>query len=308
GVLRLGPEDVTIATAGLPFVYALGNNFFFPLMAAGTAILPADLLLPTVLGELARHGATVLVAGPWSLGAVVRLVRRPRWIEAIRRLRCVLSAGEPLPARIFLDWKERFGKEVLDNLGCTEMFNSFVSNVPGDARPGSLGRPVAGFEVRVGGSAPRPHARGELRVEGESRAIAIGQDGNLAPTSGEDCETGDEVEVDADGRLSFCGRLDDRFKVKGRFLHPLEVERCLMEVSGCEQCLVGAESDPGGLTTPVARVVVSEGANGEELIRLLLRHARQRLEAFAVPERIELVESLPRTPRGKLVRRRLDDG
>jgi benzoate-CoA ligase len=309
GVVHLGPEDVTIATAGLPFVYALGNNFFFPLMAGGTAVLPSDLLLPTVLGELARHGASVLVAGPWSLSGIVRLARRARWVEAIRRLRCVLSAGEPLPERVFLEWRKRFGKEVLDNLGCTEMFNSFVSNTMGRARPGSLGEGVPGFEIQVGGEPPLPGAKGELRVRGDSRAIAVGRAGKLDPPEGEWCDTGDEVEVRDDGTLAFLGRRDDRFKVKGQFLHPVEVERSLAEVPGVAECLVVAEPDAAGLAVVVAKVVAHEEVTRrEELVCRLLRHARARLEPFAVPERIDVVESLPRSERGKLVRRAAVDG
>ena len=301
-VLGLGPEDVTIATAGLPFVYALGNALLFPLMAGGTAILPSDLLLPTVLGELVRGGATVLVGGPWSLAAIARLVRRRSHREAIRRLRVVLSAGEPLPARIFDDWRSRFGKELLDNLGCTEMFNSFVSNLPTRARAGTLGVAVPGFELRVGGKPPAPGAAGALSVKGESRAVAVGQGGELAPPGGGWCETGDEVEVDRDGSLRFLGRSDDRFKVKGRFLHPLDVERALSGVDGVAECLAVCEADESGLPEVVLKVVPSARAVAKDLIRNVLRCARARLEPFAVPARVDLVRSLPRSERGKLKR------
>jgi benzoate-CoA ligase len=302
GVVQLGPQDVTIATAGLPFVYALGNNFLFPLMAGAAAVLPHDLLLPTVLGELARHGATVLVAGPWSLAGIVRSARRERWVEAIRRLRCVLSAGEPLPPPLLLEWKQRFGKELLDNLGCTEMFNSFVSNTPGRARPGSLGRAVIGFELRVGGRVPEPGARGALAVRGESRAVAIGRGGELAPPEGDWCDTGDEVEVDRDGSLIFLGRRDHRFKVKGRFLYPLEAERVLAEVPGVAECLVEGEPDASGVSVVVARVVMDGTAAADEVVRAVMRRARARLEPHARPERVDVVAALPRSARGKLQR------
>ena len=306
-IVQLGPEDVTIATAGLPFVYALGNNFFFPLMAGATAVLPRDLLLPTVLGELARHGATVLVAGPWSLAGIARSARRERWVEAIRQLRCVLSAGEPLPSGVLLEWKRRFGKELLDNLGCTEMFNSFVSNGPGRARPGSLGAVVPGFELRVGGEVPRPGARGALAVRGESRAIAIGRAGELASPEGAWCETGDDVEVCADGTLIFLGRRDDRFKVKGRFLHPLEVERVLAAVPGVAECLVTRDADASGITVVVARIV-SDGTAGDVVARAVMQQARARLEPHARPARVDVVAALPRSPRGKLQRRAITEG
>jgi len=304
GVLDLGPEDVTIASAGLPFVYALGNACLFPLMAGSTAILPRDLLLPTVLGELERHGATVLVAGPWSLSGIVRLTRRPAWIEAIRRLRCVLSAGEPLPPRLFHAWKDRFGNEILDNLGCNEMFNSFVSQRRGQARAGSIGFVVPGFELRVGGAAPVPGARGRLSVRGDSRAVATGRRGVTARSRGEWCDTGDEVEVDGDGGLVFLGRGDASFKIKGRFLHPLEVERTLAEMPEVAQCLVVPEPGADGIPIVVAKVVAVEGEACEGLAQRVLRHARARLEPFAVPRRIDVVRSLPRNDRGKLERPR----
>ncbi len=302
GILHLGPEDVTISTAGLPFVYALGNNFFFPLMAGGTAVLPADLLLPTVLGALVRHGATVLVAGPGSLAAIARLVRRARHVEAIRRLRLVLSAGEPLPGRVFREWEQRFGKEVLDNLGCTEMFNSFISAVPGRARAESLGFAVPGYEVRVGGASAERGARGALAVRGASRAIAVGGSGELTAPEGDWCETGDEVEVDARGALVFLGRSDDRFKVQGQFVRPVEIERAVAEVSGVAECLALCELDASGLSSVVVKVVPSARGGREDLVRRVLRHARARLERFAVPKRVDLVGSLPRTERGKLAR------
>lgn len=303
-VLRLGPEDVTIATGGLPFVYVLGTSFFFPLFAGGATVLPADLLLPTVLGEAAAHGATVLAGGPWSLAAIAALARRPRWTACLRNLRLVLSAGEPLPPRVFDEWRSRFGKELLDNLGCTEMFNSFLSSVPGAARAGSVGRVVPGYEVRVGGGPPVPGARGPLHVRGESRAIATSRGGEPEPVVTAWCETGDEVAVADDGSFAFVGRLDDRFKSRGRFVHPLEIERRLLEVDGAEDCLVTCECDARGVAVPVARVVPAANVDRGALVGALVRHARSVLEAHQVPARIELADRLSRSARGKLARPR----
>jgi acyl-coenzyme A synthetase/AMP-(fatty) acid ligase len=310
-VVRFAERDVVASTAGLPFVYALGNALLFPLLAGASTILPADLLLPTVLAELERHRATVLVSGPWSLEAIVRLVRRPDWRSGIERLERVLSAGEPLPAALFARWRETFGQEVLDNLGCTEMFNSFVSSRLEDARAGRLGHPVDGYEVQVGGAAPHPGARGTLRVRGRSHAIAVSAGGEpVRVERPRDAwhETGDEVAVDDEGRLVFLGRIDDRFKVKGRFVHPVEVERVLLEVDGVRECLVVPEADEHGLTAIAAHVVVAEGVDRDELERELRRHARARLHSHLRPHAIALVDSLPRNARGKLARPRSATG
>ncbi len=307
GVLELSAADRTIATGGLPFVYVLGNNLFFPLFAGASAILPRDLLLPTVLAELERERATVLVSGPWSLGALVRLAKRESWTTALGALRLVLSAGEPLPARLFEEWRQRFGSPPLDNLGCTEMFNSFIANGAKDATAGSLGRVVPGFEVRVGGAAPRAGSSGALEVRGESRAIAVGGgEGGRAPAEvdGDWCETGDVVAVDADHRVRFLGRSDDRLKVRGQFVHPSDVERRLLGVDGIAECMVTGEVDERGLTTLVVRIVAADGVPADEAAASLWRFARARLKAHELPAHVEVVTELPRSARGKLVRPR----
>jgi acyl-coenzyme A synthetase/AMP-(fatty) acid ligase len=183
------------------------------------------------------------------------------------------------------------------------MFNSFVSNLPGDARPGSLGRPVAGFEVEVDGSPPEPGSRGPLRVRGRSRAIAM--DGEPLAANGW-CETGDEVAVDGDGRLLFRGRSDDRFKVRGQFVRPAEIERRIREVEGVRDCLVVPEIGERGLVVVAARIVPSRPGSDATLAALgarIVAYARRALESFEAPERIVFVSELPRTERGKVVRR-----
>jgi acyl-coenzyme A synthetase/AMP-(fatty) acid ligase len=186
------------------------------------------------------------------------------------------------------------------------MFNSFVSNLPGSARSDSLGRPVPGFEVRVAGAAPAPGRRGPLSVAGASRAVAVGSGGTLWPVEGVACETGDEVAVEADGALVFLGRVDDAFKVKGQFVRPVEVERCLTVVPGVADCLVLPDRDESGVATVVAKIVPSAAGGHDDLVRRVLRHARASLPPFAVPARVELVEELARTDRGKLQRPRVD--
>ena len=121
-------------------------------------------------------------------------------------------------------------------------------------------------------------------------------------------ETGDEVAVDGEGHLAFLGRIDDRFKVKGQFVHPVEVERVLLEVDGVRECLVVPEADEHGLTAVAARVVVADGVDRENLVRELRRRARTRLHSHLRPHAIALVDSLPRNARGKLARSRSATG
>lgn len=304
GVLGLCAQDRTIATAGLPFVYALGNALLFPLMAGATAILPRDLLLPSVLSALASERATVLVSGPRSLDAIERLARRDSWQDALRGLRHVLSAGESLPPALALRWKEHLGGEVLDNLGCTEMFNSFASSRPGETRPGTLGEILPGFEARIDGRPLRPGLRGALSVRGASRALAISdRAGNPPqPPDTEFCETGDEVEITSDRQIVFLGRLDDRFKVQGQFLHPLEVERALADIPGVVEILVEERRDERGLPAVGLRVVAETGSAEATIRERLRRHARTLIPGRLSADAVSFVDALPRSPRGKLLR------
>lgn len=307
GILAFAPGDRTVSTAGLPFVYALGNNLLFPLLAGAAAILPFDLTLPTVLHELRRHAASVLVSGPWSLEAIARLGDRPEWGAALRRLRLVLSAGEPLAESVFRRWRSTFGQPPLDNLGCTEMFNSFLSAVPAEARPGSLGGVVPGFEVRVGGAAPAPHRRGALAVRGPSRAIGMSSEAltdRIDATRGDWCETGDEVEVDGEGRFVYLGRLDDRFKVRGQFVRPAEVERELLRVPGVRECMVAGDLDERDLARVAVLVVLDPDRQPDEVLRRIRAEMRRIVPGAARTLRLEVAETLPRNARGKLARAR----
>lgn len=306
--IGLEPGDRTVSTAGVPFVYALGNNLLFPLLAGATAILPRDLRLPEVLDHLATQQATVFVAGPGSLDAIARLGDRPRWREALLRLRLVLSAGESLPAALFARWRDTFGQSPIDNLGCSEMFNSFVAAAPRDPRPGLLGHVVPGYEIRVGDEAPRPGLRGPLRVRGESRAVALsrGPEGRLHACSREEfCETGDEIEIEADGGIRYLGRSDDRFKVRGEFVQPLEVERQIGGVPGIREVCVGPEASTGGLSQIRVDVVIDADADSAEVLAAVRERLRVVLGTLARASRVEAISALPRTDRGKLVRTRV---
>lgn len=306
--IGLRPGDRTISTAGVAFVYALGNNLLFPLRAGATAILPPDLRLPTVLDHLAGARATILIAGPGSLDAIARLGDRPRWRDALRGLRLVSSAGESLPKAVFERWRTTFGQGPVDNLGCSEMFNSFLSTDPRAPEAGTLGAVVPGYEIRIDGAAPRAGARGPLEVRGESRAVAVslagGQSFEESPAE-TFCATGDEIEVRPDGKLLYLGRIDDRFKVRGEFVQPLEIERQLSGASGVRELCVGPRASVDGLTEILIQVVLEDGVDPEQTLGALRPRVREALGTLFRASHIERAEALPRSDRGKLIRTRV---
>src|SRR5262249_44065369 len=148
-------------------------------------------------------------------------------------LRLCVSAGEPLPAELFRRWQQRTGLTVLDGLGSTEALNTFLSNRPDDVRPGTSGRPVPGYPVRLlgpGGSGLPPAGPGRLHVKGDSTAACYwnNPEKTAQAMQGDWLDTGDTYVVDDDGYYTHCGRSDDMLKVGGLWCSPTEIESRLV--------------------------------------------------------------------------------
>ena len=306
--LGLGPDDVTISVPKLYFGYATGSNLFFPFSVGGSTVLFAG--RPTAEGlfeRIARHGATVLINVP---KLIKEMVDHPGAGAAdLSSLRFATSAGEALPPSLYQRWVDMFGVELLDGLGTAEMWHVFLTNHPGDVRPGSLGKPVEGFDVRVrdneGNDLPDGEV-GRLWVRGQSRAIGYWQDmpKTMEAFRGEWFAAGDLVQRDEDGYFHYVGRSDDAVKVGGKWLLPAEVESCLLEHDAVLEVAVVGAPDADGLTKPVA-FVVARDTGAEDLEQVLVAHALERLEPYKRPRRVIVVEALPRTHLGKADRGRL---
>ena len=303
--LGISADDVTISVPKLFFGYALGSNLLFPFSAGGSAVLFAARPTPEALfSRIQQHGATILINVP---KLIKEMVDHSRAADAqLSSLRLATSAGEALPPPLYERWMSTFGVELLDGLGTAEMWHVFLTNRPGAVRPGSLGVPVDGFDVRVrdadGNDLPDGEV-GRLWVRGNSRAIGYWQDmpKSMEAFRGEWFAAGDLVRRDADGYFFYVGRDDEAVKVGGKWLLPAEVEGCLIgHPSVLEVAVVGAP-DPHGLTKPVAFVVVDEDA-GEDIEAELIEHTLAALEPYKRPRRVVVVEALPRTHLGKVNR------
>ena len=228
--------------------------------------------------------------------------------QDLSSLRVATSAGEALPVELYERWKRTFGVELLDGLGTAEMWHIFISNRPGDVRPGTLGTVVPGFEIKVcddtGNEVPVGET-GWLWVRGDSRAIAYWQ--HMEKTSwgfrGEWYVTGDLVARDANGTVTYCGRGDEMLKVSGKWLAPADVEGCLIEHPAVAEAAVVGIVDANGLMKPIAFVVPRERRDG--LDQELQAFVRERLEPYKHPREVIFMDALPRTHLGKVDRGKL---
>jgi benzoate-CoA ligase family protein len=302
-------NDTTLSVPKLYFGYATGCNLFFPFSVGASAVLFEERSTPeAVFSRIAVHRPTILINVPSMMQAM--LDHPDAATQDLSSLRFATSAGEALPPALYERWQAAFGVEVLDGLGTAEMWHIFVSNLPGDVRPGTLGKPIPGFRVEVRDDEGSPVADGEvgkLWVAGDSRGIGYWRD--MARTKqvfrGEWVVTGDLVRRDADGYLSYVGRGDDAIKVKGKWLVPAEVEGVLGDHPEVTSAVVVGAPDASGLIKPAAFVTVTEPRDGLE--EDLQRWVIERLDAYKHPRVIEVVDELPRTHLGKVNRTVMKD-
>lgn len=303
-VLGIGPADRSLSVAPLFHAYGLGNSLAFPLASGSTAILePARPPTPALVAELAlRERPTLFYAVPTFYAALLRAGLPP---ETFASVRLAVSAGEALPGELLLRFRERFGVEILDGIGSTELLHIYVSNRPGEARPGTTGTPVGGYRIELADELGRPVAPGEpgeLLVAGET--AATGYWCRTAETRrafrGEWFASGDMYARSDDGSYAYLGRCDDMFKVAGEWVAPAEVEAVLAAHPDVLEAVVVGGRRPDGLTEPVARVVAAPGRRIDP--EALAEHCRGRLAGFKRPRRIEAVETLPKTATGKIQR------
>ncbi len=310
GVLGVSEDDLTVSVPKLFFGYATGTNLLFPFAAGGaTALFPGRSTPEKMFEVIARHRPTILTSVPTMINAM--LAAPPAAQTDISSLRMCLSAGEALPEELYRRWVERFGVEIYDGIGSAEMFHIYITNRPGDVRPGSLGRVVEGYEAEVVDAAGRALPAGEmgtLRVKGDSAALCYWQahEKSKQTFAGDWCTTGDQFHVDAEGYYWYHGRTDDMLKVSGVFVAPAEIENCLLgHEAVLEAAVVG--HDPGdGLVKPKAFLVLREGhAPSEELARSVKEFVKSRLALYKYPRWVEFVGSLPKNDRGKVDRKKL---
>jgi len=305
-VLGIHAEDVVFSAAKLFFAYGLGNSLTFPFSVGATAVLTAARPSASVVKDiLRRHRPTLFCAVPTLYAMLLGDDELP-----IRdRLRLCISAGEALPEVILQRWRDGVGIEILDGIGSTEMLHIFISNQAGDVCPGSSGRTVPGYQVRVVGDDGQELADetiGDLEVRGDSAASGYWNLPELSAATFHDgwVRTGDKYLRRPSGHLVHCGRRDDLLKVGGIYVSPMEVENILLaHPSVIEAAVVGAE-DADRLIKPKA-FVVPRGEPSATLADDLIAYVRTQLADYKRPRWIEFVAELPKTATGKIQRYKL---
>ncbi|MBI5264476.1 MAG: benzoate-CoA ligase family protein [Bradyrhizobium sp.] len=312
-VLGIRESDVVLSAAKLFFAYGLGNALTFPMSVGATTILNTERPTPaTMFALLNKYNPSIFYGVPTLFAAMLN-DEASRGERAGKALRICTSAGEALPESVGNAWKARFGVDILDGVGSTELLHIFLSNAPGDIKYGSSGKPVPGYKVRLVNEAGQEVADGEvgeLLVDAPSAGEGYwNQRGKSRRTfEGSWTRTGDKYTRDAEGRYTFCGRSDDMFKVSGIWVSPFEVESALITHPAVLEAAVVPEADPEGLLKPKAFVVLRPGAKAGDLQEALKEHVKHKIGVWKYPRWVDVVDSLPKTATGKIQRFKLREG
>ena len=304
-------SDLSFSIAKLFFAYGLGNGLYFPLRAGGTTVLlPGRPLPDTVFEVIDKYQPTVYYGVPTSYAAMLHSAEK-QGRTSLGRVRMCVSAGEPLPKTLYKKWLDRFGVEILDGIGSTEILHIFISNKPGRVKPGSTGEIVPGYEARIvddeGLDLPVGET-GTLLIKGDS--IAAGYWNKHERTKetfrGLWINTHDKFRLDEDGYYWYAGRTDDMIKVSGLAVWPADVESILLEHPAVLESGVAGVPDAEGLLKPWAYVVLKDGHQpSEDLAQELQTFVKTHTEPHKYPRTIRFVDDLPKTATGKIQRYKL---
>jgi len=311
GVLGMTEADRTFSAAKLFFAYGLGNNMYFPMRVGCQAVLYPHRPMPEAMFENIQHYRPTIFFGVPTLYAAMLQVKEAEKRYDLSSLRICASAGEALPEEIYRHWQDRFGVEILDGIGTTEILHIFLSNRPGQTRPGSSGVPVPGYEAIVVDDAGHPVPPGEignLRVKGGSTMACYWNQHQRTKETlfGEWIQTGDMYYQDKDDYFWYCGRADDMLKVGGIWVSPIEVESTLISHPAVLESAVVGQEDSDRLVKPKAFVVLKDGyTSGPALNAELKGFVKDKIAPYKYPRWIEFVSDLPKTATGKIQRFKL---
>jgi malonyl-CoA/methylmalonyl-CoA synthetase len=293
---RWSADDRLVLALPLFHLHGLGVGLHTTLLAGASAVLLPRFDPDAVLDAAAGHGATLFFGVPTMYA---RLAASPRLPE-LSRLRLCVSGSAPLPPALFQRIEAGAGQHLLERYGTTESGMNVSSPHDGERRPGAVGLPLPGVELRLGGD-------GEILVRGPS--VFSGYWRNPAATedafdAGGWFRTGDIGELDPDGYLRIVGRAKELIITGGLNVYPREVEEVLTTHPGvAEAAVVGLPDDEWGEVVTAFVVPAGQPPPAEDL----LAHCSGDLAPFKRPRAVHFVESLPRNALGKILRHELKD-
>ncbi len=307
-VLGVTEDDICFSASKAFHAYGLGNNVTFPYsVGASTVMLSGRPTPDRVYAAIEQFKPTLFFTAPTLYTAMLAQYEG----ADMSSIRLCVSAAEALQPEVYRQWKAKFGVDILDGIGSTEMLHIFISNREGDVVAGSSGTAVPGYDLKIHdfeGNLVKQGESGNLLVRGGSAAPYYWNrpDKTAHTMRGDWNFTGDRYYQDERGYYFYEGRSDDMFKVSGQWVSPIEVENTLMEHDAVHECAVVITKDEKGLQRTKACVIPASGHEADDtLTQLLQDYVKSRLAPYKYPRIVEYFDELPKTATGKIQRFRL---
>lgn len=312
---RVRPDDVIGGPAPMAFAAGYSTVAVIPYRFGASASLIARFTPEDMFETIQKHGLTIMSVLPTAYRKMLQVPDAEK-IYDLSSLRCCTGGGEALGAETYYRWKEKFGLDIYEGLGTSEMMYVFVSNTTNmKARAGSVGQVCPGYEIRVVNEEGKDCAPGEigrLLVRGPTGTMywrPYEDDGALlkkqaSVIQGGWIQVGDYVKLDEDGYLWFVSREDDLIKSSGYRIGPEEIEEALAKHPAVADVGVIGVPDPVRGQNVKAFVALKEGYEGSEALQQeLIEFCRDKISVYKLPREFEWVKEIPRTPTGKILRR-----
>ena len=308
-VLRLTEDDVCYSTTKLFHAYGLGNGLSFPMAAGAGAVQVYGPSRPDrILETVTRHHPTMFFSVPALYAA---MLKAPTGAQAdFSSVRACISAAEALAAAIQERWLALTGVPILDGVGSTEMLHIYCSNTLEDLEPGTSGRPVPGYELRVvdeQGQDVADGTPGDLLVRGESCAAYYWHQRSKTRQCmrGDWFYSGDRYVRTPDGYFVYQGRADDMIKVGGLWVSPADVEACLVRHPAVSEAAVIGVTIEDISRIKAFVIGIEPPADPDGLADELRAWCKEHLRRYEYPHVVDFVSDFPRTPTGKIQRFKL---
>ena len=311
-----GVTENDVILSGAPIAMAAGYSAVASIpfrFGAAVSIFPR--FTPEgVFEQIQNHKATIFSALPTAYRKMHEVPGAEQKYD-LSTLRICTGGGESLTAKTYEDWKAKFGQEIFEGLGTTEMMFVFISSAATKkVKPGSIGPAIPGYEIRVineEGKDCKPGETGQLVARGPTGTVYWRDPEKQQSVVKEGwCRAGDMVTMDEDGYIWFLSREDDLIKSSGYRIGPEEIEDVLVtHPAVADAGVVGAPDATMGQKTK-AYVQLKEGKTGsEDLKQELIEFCRGKVAVYKLPREVEFTDKMPRAPgpggpgTGKLLRR-----
>ncbi len=311
-VIDITEKDIVYVTSKIFFTYGRNHSLELPLLYGASTVLFPDWSVPAkVFPIIEKYHPSLFFSVPTFYNMMLREADSTKRNYNLSSIRACISAGEALPKEIYFRWKDKFGLDIINSVGSTDVGGLYLSCRKEQIKPGSAGKLLPGYEGRL------KNEKGEEVPPGEVGSLWLKNDGIATMYWGKHektkevfqgnwFNTGDLFYQDAEGYYWYQSRADDMLKISGQWVSPLEIEDVLLKHPSVCECGVVGSPDESGLLKIKAFVALNPGFRASsELEKELIALVHDQIAHFKAPRKIEFIDELPRTATGKLQRHKL---